>query len=179
METELNIKEWIAEEHQRAELERLDTGWEGCGCRDCQEFYKTLDLSRYGNRVVRTGDMTMVLEDKAKLLAKFGMKWVGADQIFIVGEHGYGVKPDGGNLYMGTDRAITEALATGKPTDDATPEQQAEYERIYELMGKERQSDGRPTDREMASRRRAQGSNRPVDKRTRPVYRPRNRWSHN
>ena len=121
----------------------------------------------------------MVLEDKAKLLSKFGMQWVGADQIFIVVEHGYGVKPDGGNLYMGTGKEITEALSIGKAPMDSTTEQQAEYERIFELMGKERQGDGRPTDREMASRRRAQGANRPVGKRARPVYRPRNRWSHN
>jgi hypothetical protein len=46
----------IKADHQTAELERLAAGYDGCGCADCQTFYKTLDLEKYGKRVVRFQD---------------------------------------------------------------------------------------------------------------------------
>ena len=39
--------------HTTAELLRLESGMPGCGCDECQRFYKTLDLSVYGDRVKR------------------------------------------------------------------------------------------------------------------------------
>lgn len=39
--------------HLEGELARLVAGDEGCGCALCQEFYKTIDLNVYGDRVKR------------------------------------------------------------------------------------------------------------------------------
>jgi hypothetical protein len=52
----------IREEHYRAELQRLSEGWAGCGCSFCQELYKSIDLSKYGNRVKQHGDAVFILE---------------------------------------------------------------------------------------------------------------------
>ena len=41
----------IKVDHSIAELERLDAGMDGCGCQDCQDFYKTINLNVYGDRV--------------------------------------------------------------------------------------------------------------------------------
>jgi hypothetical protein len=56
----LDWKQLMIEEHRRAELLRIRKGQDGCGCKDCQEFYKTLDLSVYGARVVNIGNGTIV-----------------------------------------------------------------------------------------------------------------------
>lgn len=53
----------IRKEHFRAELQRLNEGWPGCGCADCQELYKTLDHSKYGTRVVYMDDIVIITED--------------------------------------------------------------------------------------------------------------------
>jgi hypothetical protein len=45
------LVENIKQAHRQAELQRLNAGWQGCGCSDCQTLYKELDLSKYGNRV--------------------------------------------------------------------------------------------------------------------------------
>ena len=47
MVTEIYIKQ----EHRDAELLRLRKGMDGCGCRECQDFYQLIDLSVYGERV--------------------------------------------------------------------------------------------------------------------------------
>lgn len=57
-----DLKALIRQEHKRAELQRLDEGMDGCGCSDCQELYKTLDLSKYGNRVTNFGDTVLIGE---------------------------------------------------------------------------------------------------------------------
>ena len=46
--------------HNEAELLRLRMGMDGCGCSLCQEYYQTLDLSNYGYRVKRFGDITVI-----------------------------------------------------------------------------------------------------------------------
>jgi len=46
--------------HNQAELLRLYMGMDGCGCAECQEYYKTLDLSKYGSRVKRFGDFVII-----------------------------------------------------------------------------------------------------------------------
>lgn len=60
--TEPTIKELIREEHRRAELARFDAGLPGCGCLDCQELYRTLDLSKYGDRVKHYGGFILIIE---------------------------------------------------------------------------------------------------------------------
>ena len=59
-----NLAELIRQEHERAELGRLESGMEGCGCQHCQEFYKTIDMTRYGSRVHKFGDIVLVFENK-------------------------------------------------------------------------------------------------------------------
>jgi hypothetical protein len=46
--------------HREAELLRLRHGYEGCGCPDCQDYYAELDLSIFGARVKRYGDVVIV-----------------------------------------------------------------------------------------------------------------------
>lgn len=60
------MKELILIEHRRAELQRLDLGMDGCGCSDCQELYKTLDLTRYGSRVIRIDGIVTIKEKSRK-----------------------------------------------------------------------------------------------------------------
>jgi hypothetical protein len=48
--------------HREAELLRLNSGEEGCGCADCQEYYKTLDLSVYGPRVKLYNGMVFIFD---------------------------------------------------------------------------------------------------------------------
>lgn len=69
--TIIDFPKWIKEEHQKAELLRLEQGWTGCGCSDCQEFYKTIDLKKYGDRVKEIADIILIsgnrkLEPKIK-----------------------------------------------------------------------------------------------------------------
>jgi hypothetical protein len=54
-------KERTNRDHQTAELKRLRAGYDGCSCQDCQEFYKTLDLSLYGDRVIRLADVICIV----------------------------------------------------------------------------------------------------------------------
>lgn len=45
-------KESANRDHQDAELQRLRMGQEGCGCNPtCQDFYKTINLTPFGDRV--------------------------------------------------------------------------------------------------------------------------------
>lgn len=62
MTTEL-FAQSIRKEHFRAELQRLNEGWPGCGCADCQELYKTLDHSKYGTRVTYLDGIVIIGED--------------------------------------------------------------------------------------------------------------------
>lgn len=66
MTTESELKELIKMEHRRAELQRLDDGFDGCGCQDCQAFYRELDLSKYGNRVSYFGDIVLISERRKR-----------------------------------------------------------------------------------------------------------------
>ncbi len=55
----------IRKEHFRAELQRLNEGWAGCGCSDCQQLYGTLDHSKYGTRVSYLDSVVVVGEDES------------------------------------------------------------------------------------------------------------------
>lgn len=56
--------EMMQKAHRQAELERLRAGFEGCGCSDCQEYYRELDLTVYGERVKRVADIITIIEGK-------------------------------------------------------------------------------------------------------------------
>ena len=63
-----DLKALILAEHRRAELQRLEEGQAGCGCSDCQLFYQTIDLSKYGRRV-KTLDGYVLIVEKARQAA--------------------------------------------------------------------------------------------------------------
>lgn len=46
-----DLKARIRQEHERAELQRIDSGDSGCGCSLCQALYQRTDMSKYGARV--------------------------------------------------------------------------------------------------------------------------------
>lgn len=62
---ETDLKTWVSDEHRQAELERLRAGYDGCGCVDCQVLYDTLDLKKYGNRVLCEGSITAITAGRA------------------------------------------------------------------------------------------------------------------
>jgi len=59
------LQERIQKDHQEAEILRLRAGYDGCGCADCQEFYKTLDLSVYKDRVLTMAGVTCIVAGRA------------------------------------------------------------------------------------------------------------------
>ncbi|MBI2850697.1 MAG: hypothetical protein HYX80_06620 [Chloroflexi bacterium] len=59
-----DLKTQIREEHRRAELQRLDAGMDGCACGICQEFYRELDLAKYGRRVIRVAGIILIREKR-------------------------------------------------------------------------------------------------------------------
>ena len=59
------LRDEIRKEHNRAELERLRAGFEGCGCTECQELYATLNLSWYGERVKKDGNIISISAGKS------------------------------------------------------------------------------------------------------------------
>lgn len=56
----------ILTEHHRSEFQRLEQGQAGCGCSDCQDFYNTLDLSKYGKRVLHLEGFIYICAAKSK-----------------------------------------------------------------------------------------------------------------
>ena len=82
--TEPTMTELIKIEHRRADLQRLDSGLDGCGCSDCQELYREIDLSKYGGRVVRTNDIILIKEkqqvadhwtEDGQYFVHYGRRW--------------------------------------------------------------------------------------------------------
>lgn len=59
-----DLKALIRAEHRRAELERLRAGYEGCGCAGCQDFYPTINLWVYGDRVKRYAGVISIVEGR-------------------------------------------------------------------------------------------------------------------
>lgn len=94
------LTEQIKQEHTRAELERLSAGYDGCGCADCQALYATLDLAKYGNRVIRMAGSVTITAGRAgaNLWDKYHNPdyWEpGPAEFFITGGQKYGVKRNG------------------------------------------------------------------------------------
>jgi hypothetical protein len=59
------LQQRIIKDHEAAEILRLRAGFDSCGCQDCQTFYKTLDLSIYGDRVLTMGGVTCIVAGRA------------------------------------------------------------------------------------------------------------------
>ncbi len=89
-----DLKPLIAAEHIRAELQRLDDGWPGCGCADCQELYKTIDLKKYGSRVARYGDQIVIAAGRQ---SKDTDHWLD-DGTFFCGGKRWGVSASGATV---------------------------------------------------------------------------------
>jgi len=79
-----DLKAQIKAEHHRAELQRLDSGMAGCGCSDCQQLYRTLDLTKYGSRVVNSVGVILINEKQqapdywsadGSIFIHYGKKW--------------------------------------------------------------------------------------------------------
>jgi hypothetical protein len=66
----MDINELIKQDHQQAERLRLDMGMDGCGCADCQELYRTIDLEKYGARVQRFQDIITIIPGTSGLTKK-------------------------------------------------------------------------------------------------------------
>ena len=62
---ETNLIKEIEKEHQRAELQRLDEGWPGCGCSLCQKLYKEINLEKYGSRVIILNESYIIKSDSS------------------------------------------------------------------------------------------------------------------
>lgn len=56
----LELATEIKQEHQRAEIERLRSGYDGCGCSDCQELYTIINLPKYGRRVIYAAEAIII-----------------------------------------------------------------------------------------------------------------------
>lgn len=122
---EQDLKALIHTEHLNAELERLRAGYDGCGCSDCQEFYKTLDLKKYGKRVIHKDEHIIIVEGKAgaDLWDKYHLPdcWIKNDQVFITGRHSYYVTPNGGVVVDPLD-GCGETQETPLPSAPVTQE---------------------------------------------------------
>jgi hypothetical protein len=63
----MDNNEVVKHDHRQAELLRLDMGMEGCGCADCQELYRSIDLDNYGARVQRFQDIIIILPGASRV----------------------------------------------------------------------------------------------------------------
>lgn len=51
----------MSSEHRRAEIERLEAGYDGCGCTECQVLYGEIDMSQYAERVIKAAGIITVI----------------------------------------------------------------------------------------------------------------------
>jgi len=116
-EGDLDVKAWILKEHRRAELLRLRAGYSGCGCVDCQQFYTTLDLSKYGDRVRHNGGVISVEAGKAgaDLWDEYHKPehWSNDGQVFVTGGRGYAIGGGLRTVDVGEEADILKAFDTG------------------------------------------------------------------
>jgi hypothetical protein len=96
----------LNQEHCRAELERLNAGFEGCGCAECQALYQKIDLEKYEARVIRAAGVITIVAGKA-----------GAENWE---KHHQEEPPDGSDSPLHRRKAVSKILA-GKelPPEDA------------------------------------------------------------
>lgn len=107
------LKEQILQEHQRAELQRLNDGWAGCGCADCQDFYKSIELTNYGERVQHTADIITINEDSRKLNQANAIHWSDCGMIEYHDGRAYTTDRKGKTWDIGTEQSVRETLKTG------------------------------------------------------------------
>ncbi|MBI2836078.1 MAG: hypothetical protein HYX85_00090 [Chloroflexi bacterium] len=120
-----DVRGWIRREHERAELQRLEEGWLGCGCGDCEELYGRIDLSKYGKRVQRLGGTISIGEDKAKR-ARDRDCWTKNDSVFVHYGKGYAVDKRGRTYCTGpVDDPQPSPDAVSTAPGDATQGQKA------------------------------------------------------
>jgi len=93
----------INNEHREAEILRLRKGLDGCGCSECQEYYKTLELGTYGDREKRYSGLVTITAGRtgADLYDDQRDHWVKSDSVLICDGKGYAVTRSGGTVCMG------------------------------------------------------------------------------
>jgi len=123
---DLDLKAQIQQAHFEAELERLRAGYDGCGCADCQELYKTLDLSVYGDRVKDYAGTILVVAGKtgADLWEKYNQPdhWKGG--VFFTGGKGYGLTDDLRTIELGPEAEVIKDI----PKEDENDGKQGSYD---------------------------------------------------
>jgi hypothetical protein len=136
---EQDLAALIRQEHQRAELQRLQTGQDGCGCADCQAFYKTLGLSAYGDRVVNAAGAIVIKSGKAgAILVKDDRdSWSDCGQVNYISGSGWGLTSTLKSVCLGNQADIEKALKDGKVPGDATPIQRDAWKWILEYRRSE------------------------------------------
>ncbi|MBI4188044.1 MAG: hypothetical protein HY529_02445 [Chloroflexi bacterium] len=132
-----DLKSLIKAEHHHAELERLRAGYDGCGCADCQQLYETLDLGKYGKRVVKEAGIIIITAGRAgaDLWAEYNKpdSWIKDDNLFVTGGQKFGVSKTGATVvtpvtptpplvaYSGCDTGRSrESVGVGGVTTDIT-----------------------------------------------------------
>lgn len=115
----------MRQEHIRAELLRLRAGYDGCGCGDCQQFYTTLDLEKYGDRVKHNAGIISIEADKtgADLWDEYHKPeyWSKDGQVFFSGGRGYALDSELKTVDIGKEADILKAFDTGEITNDLCP----------------------------------------------------------
>ena len=112
---EQDLKALMLAEHERAEPQRLDEGWESCGCDWCQALYRRIDMTKYGNRVV---DLSSLIYVKAAPPVKKGNddEWIHHGLIYCLDGKAWGINTDGQSVVLGK---IADAEAYLKSGDSA------------------------------------------------------------
>ncbi len=123
-----DLKALIRQEHRQAELQRLDEGYAGCGCAECQELYKTLDLTRYGNRVAYCGELVIIAEKKRQDTDR----WSDCGQVQFIDGRGYGITAKGQTVDLGKEEDILRTFTTGEIVSDLCPDRAVVLQGILE-----------------------------------------------
>lgn len=117
----------IRKEHHQVELLRLQSGLDGCGCKDCQVFYAALDLSKYGDRVKRYGGFIQIVAGKtgADLWEEYHRpeSWDNTGQVFFTDGRGYALDYRGTTVDVGKEADILKAFDTDEIADELHPGQ--------------------------------------------------------
>lgn len=125
--SESTLRELILSEHRRAELQRLDSGLPGCGCSDCQQLYREINLAKYGSRVTESGGNVLIKESKEAVIRQ---SWGAVFQYFD--GWAWGIAADGRTICLGREDAVKAAVAN--------PKLRSGYEDIDAIIELERSS---------------------------------------
>lgn len=115
-----DLKDLIEAEHRKAELERLLAGYEGCGCTDCQQFYSSINLGQFGDRVKEYAGTISILAGRtgATKWDQYHLeeRWQG--EVFIIGNMGYTLTPALQTICRPVTEIPKELLTEGKEVND-------------------------------------------------------------